>query len=230
MLPRVKSGIPGLDKKLGGGIPENSTIVLYGPPKSGKSTFAMQFIYAGLLEEEPGLFITTSVSIKRLKQEMLSLNIPISGFEEKDLINYIDMFSIRSGKLLQDTDILSNIMPGSLTNLMVSVSKSFRRLAVKSPRIRTVFDSLSSILDNNPINFSPFLQTLLAKCEMANSTTLLVYTEGVADKQTKAKILSYVDGAIYLDGKGTLIVESLIGTPSPIKAKYTITDKGIAVS
>ncbi len=39
----VKSGIPGLDKVLGGGFLEGSVVTVGGPTGCGKSTFAMQF-------------------------------------------------------------------------------------------------------------------------------------------------------------------------------------------
>lgn len=59
----LKSGINGLDKVLGGGIIEGSIIALSGPPGCGKSTAAMQFIYAGATEyNEPGLYISIEES------------------------------------------------------------------------------------------------------------------------------------------------------------------------
>ncbi|MEW6748238.1 MAG: ATPase domain-containing protein [Candidatus Micrarchaeota archaeon] len=61
----VKSGIPGLDDILGGGLLEGSVITLSGPTGSGKSTFAAQFIYNGIVEsEEPGLYISIEESKK----------------------------------------------------------------------------------------------------------------------------------------------------------------------
>lgn len=55
----TKTGIPGFDEMLGGGLPKGYTILVAGGPGSGKSTFAMQFLYKGISEyNEPGIYIT----------------------------------------------------------------------------------------------------------------------------------------------------------------------------
>lgn len=45
---RLSSEIDGLDALMGGGIPSGDSLVLAGPTGSGKTTFAMQFVLAGL--------------------------------------------------------------------------------------------------------------------------------------------------------------------------------------
>ncbi len=49
---RLSSGIAGLDEMMGGGIPAGDSLVLAGPTGTGKTTFAMKFIAAGLAEGE----------------------------------------------------------------------------------------------------------------------------------------------------------------------------------
>ena len=54
----VKTGIPGLDKLLGGGLNPGSIVLVSGPTGSGKSTLALQFLVKGAqLYGDPGLFI-----------------------------------------------------------------------------------------------------------------------------------------------------------------------------
>jgi RecA-superfamily ATPases implicated in signal transduction len=45
---RLSTGIEGLDEMMGGGIANGDSVVLAGPAGSGKTTFAMQFVAAGL--------------------------------------------------------------------------------------------------------------------------------------------------------------------------------------
>jgi circadian clock protein KaiC len=52
---RVTSGIAGLDEMMGGGIAAGDSVVLAGPAGSGKTTFAVQFVAAGLREGEAGV-------------------------------------------------------------------------------------------------------------------------------------------------------------------------------
>ncbi len=47
---RLRSGVPGLDEMMCGGIPEGDAVMLTGPAGSGKTTFASQFVAQGLAE------------------------------------------------------------------------------------------------------------------------------------------------------------------------------------
>ncbi|NYZ73879.1 hypothetical protein H0O00_01935 [Candidatus Micrarchaeota archaeon] len=59
----IKSGVPGLDAVLGGGLLEGSIITVSGPTGGGKSTLAAQFIHNGAKEsDEPGLYISIEES------------------------------------------------------------------------------------------------------------------------------------------------------------------------
>ena len=59
----VKTGIPGLDEILGDGILEGSIVTLSGRSGSGRSTFALQFLYNGAVKYgEPGLYISIEES------------------------------------------------------------------------------------------------------------------------------------------------------------------------
>ncbi len=49
---KKKTGIPGLDAMLGGGIPEGYSMLVAGPPGSGKSMLATQFILEGVRSRE----------------------------------------------------------------------------------------------------------------------------------------------------------------------------------
>lgn len=229
-LPRISTGIPGLDSKIRGGIPENSVVLLYGPPKCGKTILSTQFFYEGLKKEEPGVYITTNSSVKQLKQTMFSFNLSPEQAEEKGLCFYIDLFSIRNSADSRDTEIVKNVMPTALTQLMITISEGFKFLCPKCVRVRTIFDSLNVLVETNIGAVSRGIQSLVAKSKSANSATLLVYTEGTANKEIETRFKSFVDGVIYMDGKGNLTVESMPDTPCPIKAKYQITDSGIKVS
>jgi circadian clock protein KaiC len=70
---RLSTGIAGLDEMMGGGIPVGDSLVLAGPTGTGKTTFAMKFVAAGLaageaaviaiFEEHPNVYLHRAKSV-----------------------------------------------------------------------------------------------------------------------------------------------------------------------
>jgi len=56
---RLCSGVEGVDPLIEGGYPYPSVILVSGPPGTGKTTYAQQFLFAGADKGEIGLYITT---------------------------------------------------------------------------------------------------------------------------------------------------------------------------
>jgi len=81
-IPRVKTGINGLDELLEGGFPKGHCILLSGAPGTGKTIFALQYLYNGAKEGEKGLYIAFNEQIGDIMLQPLVL-----GW---DLQKYID--------------------------------------------------------------------------------------------------------------------------------------------
>ena len=54
-ITRLKTGVPGLDEVLGGGLPEYSFNILAGTPGCGKTTLAHQIMFALATKQRPAL-------------------------------------------------------------------------------------------------------------------------------------------------------------------------------
>ena len=59
MTERLSSGSTRLDAVLGGGLPTNAINLIIGPPGSGKTILAEQYLFHNATEERPGLFLST---------------------------------------------------------------------------------------------------------------------------------------------------------------------------
>ncbi len=57
-INRLKTGVPGLDEVLGGGLPEFSFNIIAGTPGCGKTTLAHQIMFALAAAERPALYFT----------------------------------------------------------------------------------------------------------------------------------------------------------------------------
>lgn len=57
-IPALPSGVPGLDAVLGGGLPAFAFTVIAGAPGAGKTTLALQILFANATTERPALYFT----------------------------------------------------------------------------------------------------------------------------------------------------------------------------
>lgn len=73
---RLSTGCTGLDGMLGGGIPENYSIIVAGPPGSGKTVLATAFLAAGVQAGESGIIASfeqiVSVSANPLLNRLIA--------------------------------------------------------------------------------------------------------------------------------------------------------------
>ncbi|MFH1586706.1 MAG: ATPase domain-containing protein [Candidatus Diapherotrites archaeon] len=66
-VERTKSGIPGLDLLIGGGIPKGNLVVLSGDPGSGKTVMCWQFLNEGAVNQgENGVYISLEETIESI--------------------------------------------------------------------------------------------------------------------------------------------------------------------
>src|SRR3954464_4315556 len=71
LITRLKTGVPGLDEILGGGLPEYSFNIIAGAPGCGKTTLAHQVVFANATAERPALYFTVlgEPAIKMLRYQ-----------------------------------------------------------------------------------------------------------------------------------------------------------------
>ncbi|MEM4272633.1 MAG: ATPase domain-containing protein, partial [Candidatus Bilamarchaeaceae archaeon] len=63
MAELVKTGIAGMDRMLGGGLPKGSISTISGPTGSGRSTLGLQFLVNGAQKyDETGLYVVIEES------------------------------------------------------------------------------------------------------------------------------------------------------------------------
>jgi KaiC/GvpD/RAD55 family RecA-like ATPase len=89
-IDRVKTGIPGLDALMNGGIPRNNLVVLSGDPGSGKTIMCTSFIYEGAKKyDEPGVFISLEENKEDILKSAELLNLDLQPLIEKKMVEVI---------------------------------------------------------------------------------------------------------------------------------------------
>jgi KaiC domain protein len=85
-MERLKTGIGGLDEMLGGGIPKGHSIAVIGSFGTGKSTFAMQFIWEGLVNGEKCIFMSLEEDEESLIESAKAFGWDFSKYLDNNLL------------------------------------------------------------------------------------------------------------------------------------------------
>ena len=96
------TGVPGLDRALGGGLPRRSSIVLKGPKGIGKTTLALQVQLAALDRGEPCLYVSYREAPRDILCHMLKMGAPVQDYVAKRRFMILDNFSAPNGITAED--------------------------------------------------------------------------------------------------------------------------------
>ncbi|MEM2108344.1 MAG: RAD55 family ATPase [Candidatus Bathyarchaeia archaeon] len=91
-MVKLKTGIKELDELIGGGIESGSRNILYGPVGTGKTVFAMQFLWQGLQQGETVAYDVMDKPFPRLTAYFKSFGWDIEPYIEKGKFIAIQAF------------------------------------------------------------------------------------------------------------------------------------------
>jgi KaiC/GvpD/RAD55 family RecA-like ATPase len=227
-MERVKTGISGLDKILGGGLPRNSSILLVGPPGCGKTTLCQQFVNEGLKEKQNAIYITLDSRPEDIKKSMKNLGWNVEKY--KKLLTFIDCYSWRTGKPKEKYSI-SNL--ANVNELNICFSEAIENMN-KEQVNRNVIDSISTLLlYADPTLVVKLIPIIVAKAKQHGFTQLLVLEEGVHDEKTVSTLNYIADGLITFkmeEDKRLMKVERMKETKHHRKwVEFEVTNKGIKI-
>jgi circadian clock protein KaiC len=132
---RCKTGIPGLDDILDGGLIAQRMYLLDGNPGAGKTTFALQFLLQGASEGEKCLYVSLSETVQELRAAAASHAWSLDGIEIVELI-------------VDETELHGDTQLTMLFASEVELTETTRKLIAAVDRInpsRLVLDSLSEM-------------------------------------------------------------------------------------
>lgn len=182
-LALINTGIPGLDEVLGGGLPALSFNLIAGGPGAGKTTLAMQFLFANATPKRAGLYITLlgETSLKMLRYQRL-----FRFFEQS-----------RVGSDVQFLNLSQEALAGDLDGVLARIAAEVERL---NPSI-VVVDSFRSLIRAQGMELPAaqlehFVQQLALTLTTWEITSFLIgeYTE----RELRDPIFTVADGIFWL--------------------------------
>ena len=183
-LDALATGVPGLDEVLGGGLPTLSFSLLAGDPGSGKTTLAMQFMFANATVARPGLYFTLlgEPSLKMLRYQQ-----QFDFFDTSRIGSEVHFFNLSEQVLAGDLNgVLARIVEevGSLHPGIVIID-SFRTLSHTGAGV-----------EGTDAELQHFIQRLALHLTSWEVTSFLIgeYTE----PEFRDPVFTVADGLVWL--------------------------------
>jgi circadian clock protein KaiC len=190
-LPRISSGVPGLDAVLGGGFLRGGVYIIRGTPGTGKTTFGHQVCFAHVRgdgardPEEPGSSRALYVTLLAESHARMMLHLREMSFFDPDAVPD-RLYYLSAFRTLEDE---------GLRGLVALMRQEARRYGAGV----AVLDGLvaAASVARNDNEFKRFVHDLQAVAGATNCTMFLLTSAGTADSVVTPE-QTMVDGLVEL--------------------------------
>ena len=185
---------PGSARLVEGHMPPSS-LLLIGPSGIGKTIFGKQFLYNGLIHEEPGIYLSTDESPERIEESMKSFGFKVSTYKNNGTFRVVDCYSWKVGNKSSSNHSVSN--PADLATVSATIDKARQGLN----KTRLVLDSITGLMticSHNLTYFSKFLQIIVAKTRTTNSNAIFLVSPEAHDQVFMSYLREIFDGTLEM--------------------------------
>jgi KaiC/GvpD/RAD55 family RecA-like ATPase len=228
---RVRTNIPGLDKMLMGGIVRGRNILVSGPCGSGKTTFAMQVIFNGVMDcNEPGLYVTLEESKDKIISDMKNFGLDLEAAQATG------KFHLLGGHIAGISSYMQNV-DANILHVLKEIEEIVKECNIK----RVAIDSLNllMLLVNDAEERRRIIASFCNSLSQLGCTAFFISETKEGTKElSRFGVEEFVmDGviALYLLNQDAsfipgITIRKMRGSDHDKKIRiYQITDKGVVV-
>ena len=181
----IKTGVPGLDAVLGGGLPEHSFNLIAGSPGSGKTTLAQQILFANASPEAPALYFTVlgepTLKMLRYQREFAFFDSALVG----TAIHYVNL----------SEEALEVDLRLVLERMVAEVERVKPRLVVVDS-FRTFLGRSVEATKGDTLSIDQFIERLALHLTTWEVTSFLIgeYDE----REQRSPVFTVADGVLWL--------------------------------
>ncbi len=231
-VPKVT--IDGLDEVLREKLQPRQNILLLGPPLSGKTTLAIQFLASGLKSGEGAIFVTTAETPEGIRARARTFGWDLQEHEELGELRYIDCYSKIVG-LSPDSSravLRAGIDEEDFEKISLMISTIISDFWSEGRKVRLVFDNLSMLFYySDLLAIARFLHTLLGRLKAVSATSILILESGIHDEQVTTVIRSLCEGVLQLSTDGEKgYIQGILGVGSFGRLPVEICNRGVRLA
>jgi flagellar protein FlaH len=161
----ISTGNKEIDKKLGGGIPLGSLVLLEGQSDAGKSVVCQHFTYGALISNLNTAYYSTENTVKSLLSQMSSLNLDITDYFLCDRMRIYPVITTEDG---------------NTRDAFESILDHFDHLPVNT---KLVIDSLTGLLTHGDERSTiDFFSSCKRMCDDGRTIICVCHSDAVDDK------------------------------------------------
>lgn len=174
----ISSGVPRLDVLLGGGFQPGSSILIHGPPFTGKSLFQRAFFLESLRARAASLYILTDQRAAAVSTLLGEMDATAPTLERVAPAIYVDCYTRYVGGEVQHPQAIALDGLADLAAIERATIDALPQAATPAPRV--VLQSISTLmLEAGPTATLRFLRHLLGRLRLAGCTTLFGLESGM---------------------------------------------------
>lgn len=135
---RVVTGVEGFDRMIGGGLLPGDSTLFAGSPGTGKTTFGLHFIAAGIAAGEPGVFVTFEYLPQQICRDAMKKGWDLKKWEEEGMLRLVCttpdvlLAEVKKGRTILD-DLIKEV---GAKRLVIDSMTHFQYLAESGHALR----------------------------------------------------------------------------------------------
>jgi len=197
---KVSTGLPELDRRLCGGIPKGSAILLVSPQGMERDLLVNSMILRCLDLGGSMIYVSSRDPPKGIRSGIRSQGLDCDKLEEDSRIRIVDWFSWRGERIIGvERDGYALKSSKILSNLSIAISKATRELHFANHQIAfvNIIPSALNIFDFQQVY--NFVQRLRAKFKEESMASVFFGEKESVDPEIMARIREVFDGTIEIN-------------------------------